>query len=487
MGNHRAAPETEPNVNDLVDIGSVVQPIINKDIILIHNGSVSNKIYNDLFERYGKDKTSDLDSEAIIWAYLDNNRNMQQTMKYLSGGFAFLMVDMTKNKLYAVCTHNPLYCGYVRGYGMFWSSIEEAIWSTISLLKGTKIDRHNMSVFEDYYCRMVPHDTIEEIDLDTGLINEFKFEPRYITPNWDPYVNSVTKKSNTVLVAASGGLDSTTSLAVLKYSGFAPIAVHFKYGHRGQDCELTAISTICNMLNIPLKVFDIETIVKDLDKDGMLTTKDSKIITGTEDGLKTTAAWTTWRNGLFLSYMGAYAESLIVKHNYDTIYITGGFMQLSESASFGDNSERFLQSFLKFNRFASICGNRVKPLYGCCDLLKSEQYILLDNMKLLKKLSPFMISCDRPKLINGYPHNCQKNGKPACGSGALSYWASKIAGVDDNRKYYEVDDNDYTLYTPRSTLEEKNFNIYDIVDRISIPSGNKKMLKDYLERVELWV
>jgi len=477
--NHRAAPETEMNVNDE---NKSLQPIVSNGLILVHNGAVSNFITEEL--KPTASINTDLDSESIIWAYEKFNRNIKQTMEYLSGGFAFLMLDSTKRKLYAVCTHNPLYCGYVRGYGMFWSSLEEGIWDTISHLKGTKIERHNVSVFEDYYCRMVPSNTIEEIDLDSGQINEFKFIPRYVTPNWDPYLNKNSKQeSNIVLVAASSGLDSSTTLATLKSAGYKPIAVHFKYGHRGQSAEELGIKYVTSILQVDLRIVDIEHIIKPLDKSGMLTNSDAKITTGTSNGLKTTAAWTTWRNGFFLSHMAAIAESLILEYNYDKIYLTGGFLQLSESGSYLDNSERFLKAFMNFNKFASICGDRIKPMYGLCNLLKTEQYVLLNNLGYLTKLSPYMVSCDRPKVIDGKPHNCMKDGVPACGSGLLSYWASKIANVDDNRNFYDVDDDDYAAYRPSSNLAPKHYthnDVLKIVDKIEIPEANKKLLKTEL-------
>ena len=477
LGIHRAAPETETNVTK--DVNSTVQPItyLEEGITLIHNGAVSNFIYNEL-NKNNEAKTK-LDSEAIIWAYLDNGRNMLDAMKILSGGFSFILADTIKKKFYIVCTHNPLYCGYVRGNGLFFSSIKEAIWDTISTLKGSNINRCNTQIWEDYYFQEMPENTIVEFDVDSGQRNEIKFEPRYIHPKWDNYKTEPTK-SKTVLVASSGGLDSTTTLAVLQASGLEPIACHFKYGHRGQDAEELAIENITNILKIPLVKFDIENNMKILDNDSMLTNKNNKITTGTEQGLKSTVAWTCFRNGLFLTYMGAYAESLIINNNYDKVYLTGGMMNLSESSVYPDNSERFINSFLKFSKFASLCGNRIQTLNCLCNILKTEQYLLLANLNLLNKLSPWLISCDRPKIENNKVCNCSKNEEPACGSGRLSWWASKLAGVKDTRNYYEVNDDEYVGYNPPSDMTPKNINIADIITKIEIPKDNIEMLKKVL-------
>lgn len=475
--NHRAAPEQEVPSTDIDSI----QPIIdeNNEIILIHNGSVSSFIYNELKDKYPRN--SKIDSEAIIWAYLYHNKNMKKTMEYLSGGFSFLLLDMVKEKIYAVASHNPLYCGYVRGHGMFFSSMREAIFETISSIKGLFLEKNNISVWEDYYCQEIPEFSITEIDIHSGMRNECSFTPRYIHPNYDPLeINRVTprRKESCVLVSASGGLDSTTTLALLKEAGYNVHAVHFSYGHRGQECELVSIRKICEILDIPLSIFDIEKNMKLLDQNSMLTNNQHAITTGTEKHLKTTIAWTCFRNGFFLTYMGALAESLIINKRYWEVYLTGGFLNLSESGVYSDNSERFMNSFIKFARFASIVGTKIKPLYACANLLKTEQYHLLNKLGLLDQLAPWMISCDRPKLINGIPHNCSKDGIPACGSGLLSYWACRLSGVKDNRRYYEVHDPNYKAFVPdHDSMRVKNICTEEVLKKIQIHTLNMRILQ----------
>ena len=244
-----------------------------------------------------------------------------------------------------------------------------------------------------------------------------------------------------MIVSASGGLDSSTTLATLKAAGMNPIACHFRYSHRGQDAEEIAIQKVTEILDIPLYKFDIEQTMKMLDK-GMLTDKNSVITTGTEQGLKSTQAWVIYRNHFFLVHMGALAESLIMNEGYDELYLTGGMMQLSESGVYMDNSERFIDSALKFFKF-TVTGTKIKALYGLANILKCEQYHLLDRLGYLEVLSPWLVSCDRPIVEDGIPKNCSKGGKPACGSGKLSTWGSQIAGVKDLRNYYEVDDPNY--------------------------------------------
>lgn len=487
IANHRAVPETEAGIEKPENIQPITYPYDEYyKIALAHNGSVSRRNVLDFGVSSAYQSFTDLDSETINYAYLIHNRDMKKTMEYLSGGFSFIMLDGFKEKFYAVCTHNPLYCGYVKGYGMFFSSTKEAIYDVISMHKGMRIDRQNMSVWEDFYAREISENTIVEIDIDSKMINEIKFIPRYIHPNYDPYINDRDTKEK-VLVSASGGLDSTTTLAVLSSAGYDVTAVHFKYGHRGEGAEELAINNICSILGIQMVTFDISNNMKILDSKSMLVNSDHKITTGTDKDLKTTIAWTCFRNGLFITYMGALAESLIINEEYTKVYLTGGFMNLTESGVYPDNSERFINAFSKFVKFSSIVGTGIEPLYCCSNLLKCEQYFLLNKMGLLDKLGRWMVSCDRPIVYNGEcvegkgVMNCSKNGIPACGSGLLSYWAAKLAGIEDPRNYYEVDDEEYVAHEHIEDLEVKDLDIHKIVDKLLIPEYRKETVLESLD------
>jgi len=59
------------------------------------------------------------------------------------------------------------------------------------------------------------------------------------------------------VVLFSGGLDSTTCLAVAKEDGFAPHALAVRYGQR-HDRELEAADRVARALGIPLKVVSLD-------------------------------------------------------------------------------------------------------------------------------------------------------------------------------------------------------------------------------------
>ena len=486
--NHRAAPETESEVS-ADEIYKTLQPIVRDDVGLVHNGAVSNFIVRELKEKY--EFETYIDSEAIICAYLEKQKNIQETLEYLSGGFACVMVDQVMKRMYLFCSHNPLYVGYVRGVGLFAHSFEDAIWKMISRIKGTNninLKSNGECVWEDYYVHQVPGNTIISIDLDSGMMRNIKFTPRYVHPKWDPYkVRNVERKRQAVFVSASGGLDSTTTLATLKEAGMNPIAVHFLYGHRGQVCERAAIQHVTDVLGVPLVEFDLRDTMSKIDTFSMLTNPDHEITTGTAEGIKTLAAWTVFRNGFFVTHMGAMAESMILQNEIDEAYITGGFMNLTESGIYPDNSERFIQSYIRFTETASLVGGRIKPLFGLCNILKTEQYHILNQLGYLDKLGPWLISCDRPQMIpegmHQVPANCQifnnETGQyePACGSGRLSWWAVKMAGLKDNRRYYTVNDPGYKPYSPPTKFQQKFFNWTKLINKLEIPDENKEIFK----------
>lgn len=287
------------------------------------------------------------------------------------------------------------------------------------------------------------------------------------------------------LVSASGGLDSSTTLGLLKLSGYKNIiACHFDYGQRSRMAERIAITNVCKQLGVELKIFDLSSIYDTLGskKTSILLDEKADIVTGTNEEMKTVGAWVPMRNGLFMCLMAALAETEVMKHNYDTVYMLGGFLNLSESGVYPDNSEGFLESQLQSFNYSTLIGKRIKPLYGLSDLMKFEQFAILRSFKdYLMDAYKYTISCDRAIVDdNGVARNCCHNGIPACGSGLLSYWASKKVGMDDTkiRNFYECEDEKYHAFVPdhMKSNEVCKYDIHQIIDRIHFS-------KDHLEQL----
>lgn len=479
----RALPETEPPTSIKNN-----QPIVTKNhrIALVHNGAVSRSVYKDLrvWSQRNPDKyifETSIDSEAIIASYIKHDYNIKEAMEYISGGFASIMVDALKRKIYLITDFKPLAHSYIRGVGYFVASDNDCLREIVQ--KITHAPRDGMNLWEDWYAHYLRGGRIKEIDIDSGMTRTISYRPRYITQSWDSS-SKVEKGKDLCLVAASGGLDSSVTLAMLKLAGYENImACHFTYGHRGQLAEHFAIQKITRKLGITLKVLDLLPLMENIDNSSMLIDKTKPITTGTDKGLKRLEAWVNGRNMLFLASMAALAESEVMKHNYEKVHLLGGFLNLTESGVYPDNAEYFLQSFLEHARYGTLIGDRLNPIYCLANLMKSELFHLINHFHL-EDIYAETISCDRPKIINFEPCNCAKNGIPACGSGLLSYWGAKIAGVEDKRRFYEVDDPSYEAYIPDHIKEgfKRVSNINDIIDRILLPKDRLEKLKSLIDK-----
>lgn len=478
----RATPETEEPSSS-----TNMQPIVNGDCVVAHNGDITHQIYKELVNYFKESNEFEfitkIDSESIIASYIKHKRNMKDAIEYIAGGIACVLYDFKKDRLYTILDFKPIAHSYIRGIGYFLSSNNNTLEKILSITSNIKRDA--MNVWEDWYHHYLDGHHIYEVDLDSGMTRIENYTPRYITQTFDSYKTKCTLNDKELcLVSTSGGLDSTTTLAMLKLAGYENIiACHFKYGHRGQDAEELAIKNVTSKLNIPLKIFDLENIVKSIDSTSMLIDDKAEITTGTDEGLKRLDAWVCGRNMIFLTIMASLAESECMKHKYNTINLLGGFLNLSESGCYPDNSEYFIQSFLNHVKYSTLVGCKFNALYGLADLMKSDLFELIKSFNLFDIYSD-TISCDRPIVIDGVPHNCSKNGMPACGSGLLSYWASKMNGLDDMkiRKFYEVDNN-FEAYVPghisQNNISDKS--IYDIIDRIHFPKERLNILRNIIK------
>jgi 7-cyano-7-deazaguanine synthase in queuosine biosynthesis len=473
LANFRLEPETEcRSTND--NLVKTTQPIIKNGIVLVHNGAINRTDYERLSS--GVENVSDIDSEAIINAYLKYGKNLENTFESFGGGVSALMYDGDQNQLIVSQTHNPLSHGYFRGVGMFWHSRQEALDEVRKIL--TKTTGDGCCMWENYYAH--PKSTpfrCTKIDLDSGFMGQsIYFEPNYKShPTWD----SSTRGRRKYLVGASSGIDSTTNLAILNMIGADVQAVYVDYGHRGGECEIKALIGICQVLKIsPPLVIDQNEYYKTVDNFSMLTDPNKPIKTG---GHKSVAAWVTGRNLNILRILADIGESNILQNNYDEVTFCLGF-NISEESVYPDNSQMFVDSFMQLAKVGYLTGTRMKFSNVTQNLNKADMMHLLNKLGLYETLIPRTISCDRPKMHNGHPANCSvvRDGVnvPGCGSGWLYSESAANSNLPDIKRYYTIDDPDYNyIVKKRSKTKRSTKSDEELLNALNISDSERSTLQ----------
>ncbi|WP_066947686.1 7-cyano-7-deazaguanine synthase QueC [Streptomyces lushanensis] len=116
------------------------------------------------------------------------------------------------------------------------------------------------------------------------------------------------------IVLLSGGLDSTTVLAIAKDQGYTPYALSFRYGQR-HSVELEAAKRVAEaqgvarhvIADIDLRVFGGSALTSDID----VPKRESLDDAGAKDtGSSVPVTYVPARNTIFLSFALAYAETV---------------------------------------------------------------------------------------------------------------------------------------------------------------------------------
>jgi 7-cyano-7-deazaguanine synthase len=153
------------------------------------------------------------------------------------------------------------------------------------------------------------------------------------------------------VVLLSGGLDSTTVLAVARSEGFALHAMTFRYGQR-HSSEIEAAKTIARnagverhqIVDINLTVFGGSALTADIP-----VPKDRDLDPSTGDATEIPITYVPARNTIFLSYALAYAEVI----GATTIFIGVNALDYS---GYPDCRPEYIEAFEKMANLATRAG-----------------------------------------------------------------------------------------------------------------------------------
>lgn len=187
-----------------------------------------------------------------------------------------------------------------------------------------------------------------------------------LSTNTSQIVNSHTKPKAVVLL--SGGLDSSTTLAIATAEGYDCYVLSFRYGQRN-NVELKCAKKVANSLNvkqhtiieIDLRIFGGSALTADIDV--------PKFMSETEISDAIPITYVPARNTIFLSYALAWSEVL----GADAIFIGVNAIDYS---GYPDCRPEFINSYQKLANLATQTGvegtTRLKIHTPLIDKTKAE-------------------------------------------------------------------------------------------------------------------
>jgi len=217
------------------------------------------------------------------------------------------------------------------------------------------------------------------------------------------------------VILLSGGLDSSTTLAMARDSGYECYALSFDYGQR-HLAELNAVQRILQQYgDISHKVIHL-----DLDQIGGSALTDTGIEVPTEPSTGIPVTYVPARNTIFLSLALAYAEVL----GANTIFIGVNAVDYS---GYPDCRPEYIQSFQELANLATkrgVEGEKIQLQTPLIHLSKSE--IIQAGIKL---------GVDYGLTVSCYSADDQGKACGLCDSCRLRAAGFAEAGIDDPTKY----------------------------------------------------
>ena len=181
-------------------------------------------------------------------------------------------------------------------------------------------------------------------------------------------IEEVYGMSRKAIVLLSGGLDSTTVLAIAKNQGFEPYALSFRYGQR-HEVELAAAQRVAEaagvarhvVCDIDLRVFGGSALTADID-----VPKHDSADGVTEDEIPIT--YVPARNTIFLSFALAYAEVV----GSTDIFIGVNALDYSATRTAAPSTSPPTRTMANLATRAGVEGNALKIHTPLIDLTKAE-------------------------------------------------------------------------------------------------------------------
>ena len=308
LGNWRATPTTELQAAPSQPYGGV-----------IHNGTIANDV--ELGNTDGQ-----VDS-MILQHVLDRSSfpSFVKSLSKIKGSYALAI--SSHDGIYLAANYKPIYYFSRPDEGVYFSSMERHL--------------KHLVPFGQAAARLQPYSAM---NLQTQEIV--------------PLPRDDGKKA---LVVCSAGLDSTTVAYKMKADGYDVGLLHFSYGAKAEQPELSRVHQIAKDLEVPLDVLTID-YSKFSGQSPLLTDRD--IAEGIE-GAEYAHEWVPARNLVLLAHAVAYAEA-----NEYTYVALGN--NLEESGAYPDNEEEFTNLLDKALDYAVHDGGQVRLLSPVGQLMKHE-------------------------------------------------------------------------------------------------------------------
>lgn len=452
--NQRAQPL--PEGDSVVEANR--QPLIVDGTVITHNGTIGNDW--ELYEKYNFKRTTDIDSEVIAHLFnkyknevsnseinnnlVNNNDNglvtaVKKTCEELSGGVAgILYTDSYPTKVFIIKNFKPLYL-------VFDSETKTLIVN--SELKNIRAGFPNFTKpLENYMIRIPPYSGII-IDLVSFSFTHFdvSFKIKSYLPTPDP---------RKVVVVASGGMDSSTVTASLKYLlDMQPIMLHINYGQKAEEAEWEAVQKVSKCLGVECKKINAPFIGKFCRTP--LTSDDVDVPIGRES-IENTWVFVPARNTFLIALAASFAEGIGAK------YLAYGGNLEEGGAPFSDCDQEFLEQYNTLLQYGTL--GRIQLISVLEKFMKTEIVALgmylssINNNGYMK----YTWSCDTSgQVIDGIRYVCGK-----CGCCHSRGWAFERLGIPDPQAYRYPSLEEQPIWMEKKEYKIPNIDISFLISKV---------------------